>query len=146
MARIALMVLAGLALVPSVLPFTPANRDENRVCVALVEGWHGDRRAPAEADFELLAEAVADLPTPEMLQDQAARAAFRVRERERQASPPYQRVQSYILWAAGDGACISESRHRLIQSGLLLGAVAVVGVMGRAVARHRRRFPAGHLA
>jgi hypothetical protein len=136
--RLTFVGLTGLAVVPSILPVTPSS-DENRVCVPVVDGWHADRQPPPQADFDELAAVVQDIPTPEAMRDPNVRAAYAAAVKAQLASPAYRRVQAYIEWSTGSGACVPESRHRLIQTGLGLGGIAGAAVIATVTDRRRRK-------
>lgn len=135
--RVALLVLAGAALVPAVLPFTVDTGDADKVCVPAAHGWRGERDKPSEADLSELEAGLGAVPSPEVMADPAGRAAWLAAEAARTSTPGYRRAEAYVEWRAGDGACVPESRHRLILTGAAAGVLAVVA----AAARHRLRAP-----
>ena len=105
------------ALWPSVTSF-PAGVDR-KGCLAVADGWHADRPAPTAADRAV--EAAAGPYTRASAEEQRV----------------LDRVYAYDDWRAGAGACIPESRHRLILSGLGFVAIAAV-VTGIAIGRSLR--------
>jgi hypothetical protein len=106
-----------LALLPSVTAFwTGVNQEKG--CLAIVDGWHGDRGG-------LSAE------------EKAAETGFvGLQPSERQLAL-LRRAETYLDWRNGPGACVPESRHRLILSGLGLGGLAAV-VGGATIVRRTR--------
>ena len=110
----------------------------------VVDGWHADRRQPAQADFDELAAGVEDIPSPEAMRDPNVRAAYAAAVKVQLASPAYRRVQAYIDWSTGSGACVPDSRHRLIQTGLGLGGVAGAAVIATVTDLRRRKRTAEH--
>ena len=62
------------------------------------------------------------------MNDPAAVERFREQWRAAQASPGVQRAFAAEDWAAGPGACVRESRHRLILSSI--GLSVLVGCLG----------------
>ncbi len=135
--RLVVIALAGLSFVPSVLPFTVGTGGDDRVCVAIKDGWHRDRSRPSDADLEELFASFSVLPTPEEMRDPEKRALWFAEEEARTSTPGYRRAEAYVNWVAGDGACVPEARHRLIQTGLGLGGVAVLAGAGIIVTRKR---------
>ena len=135
--RFVLLVLAGVALTPAVLPFTVETTENDRVCVPLLAGWHADRATPSDADATELFASFTALPTPEQMRDPDKRAAWLSEEKARTSTPGYRRAEAYLQWRGGAGACVPESRHRLIQSAIGLGGVGLVATAG-AIRRRRR--------
>jgi hypothetical protein len=124
---VAAIAVAGcVALLPSVTGFSQGpNQDKG--CLAILDGWHADRAGLSASE-----QATAQLgfaggePSPELRQ-------------------LFQRANSYMTWRDGPGACVPESRHRLIRSGIALGALAlfVGGLLITARTRtNLRRVPA----
>jgi hypothetical protein len=133
----AVTVAACAVLYPSVTGFA-AGPDHQIGCVAFSDGWKRDHTESAT----VVAAAYATLPkmlTPQQLHDPAAVERFREQWRVAQASPEVQRAIASDDWAAGPGACVHESRHRLILSGIGLGVLfaALAGVW--MFARYRGR-------
>jgi hypothetical protein len=149
LARFVLLALVGVALVPSVLPFTVESAVNDRVCVPVFAGWHADRATPSDADAAELFASFTVLPTPEEMRDPVGRAAWLAEEEARTSTPGYRRAEAYVEWRGGAGACVPESRHRLIQSGAGLGAIGVVGCAGMVGGRRRKSVskaaPSEHL-
>lgn len=128
-ALLVLLVLAGAAVVPSVLPFTVETVDNDRVCVPIAEGWKAERAKPSEADMQELVDILAILPSPDAMRDPVQRAAWLEAERVRTSTPGYKRAEAYLNWVGGPGACIPESRHRLILTGAGLGGVLALATL-----------------
>ena len=105
-----------LALLPSVTGFS-AGVDHEKGCLAIVDGWHGDRGLSAE---EKAAQSGFMGPNPSARQLELLKSA-----------------EPYLEWRSGPGACVPESRHRLILSGLGLGGLAAV-VGGATIVRRTR--------
>jgi hypothetical protein len=121
-------VAACAVLYPSVTGFA-AGPDHQIGCLAIKDGWTRDRTM---SDGELLA-AYAVMPktlTPDQMRDPAAVARFREQSRAAQASPQVQKANAAIDWAGGPGACVPESRHRLILSGI--GTALLLAVLAGA--------------
>jgi hypothetical protein len=114
----------GVALWPSVTGF-PAGPDQNASCVAIRDGWHSAVPAPSAREF---AAALPPMPTAAQQHNPRFMDEWRARWRAAQASPAVVRANNRIDWLNGPGACVSESRHRLILSGLGLGALLLVTV------------------
>lgn len=72
----------------------------------VVDGWHADRHEPSQADFDELAAVAQDIPAPEAMRDPRVRAAYAAAVKAQLASPVYRRVQAYIDWSTGSGACV----------------------------------------
>jgi hypothetical protein len=123
----AVMVIAAagcLALLPSVTGFS-AGVDNEKGCLAIIDGWHGDRGLSGE---EKAAQNGFTGPNPSARQLELLKSA-----------------EPYLEWRSGPGACVPESRHRLILSGLGLGGLAAVVAGAMIVRRTRtslRRAPA----
>lgn len=135
-ARFVLLALVGVALVPSVLPFTVETAENDSVCVPVLAGWHSDRAAPSDADAAELFASFTALPTPEEMRDPDKRDAWLSEEKARTSTPGYRRAEAYVEWRGGTGACVLESRHRLIQSAIGLGGVGLIATAG-AIRRRR---------
>jgi hypothetical protein len=123
-----LTVAACAVLSPSVMGFS-AGPDHQSGCLAVRDGWHRDRTM---SDTEISA-AFGPMPTaltPEQWKDPAAVERFREQVRASEATPAAQRAIAAANWADGAGACVPESRHRLIVSGIGLGVLllALAGV------------------
>ena len=137
-ARVGLLVLLGAALIPAILPFSVETGDSDRVCVPALHGWHADRQKPSEADLQELVDNMTQLPSPEAMRDPLQREKWLAAEESRASTPGYKRAESYVEWIGGPGACIPESRHRLIQTGVGLGGIGIVATAGTFVL-HRRK-------
>jgi len=107
------------ALLPSVTGFS-VGPDRETSCVAIVNGWHADRAGLSKSD-----EAIVD-------------DGFRGNQPPPDEQALFDRSYAYDTWREGPGACIPESRHRLILSGLGLGALALVAGGGTLVVRRLR--------
>jgi hypothetical protein len=105
-----------LALLPSVTGFL-AGVDHEKGCLAIVDGWHGDRGLSGE---EKAAQSGFIGPNPSARQLELLRSA-----------------EPYLEWRNGPGACVPESRHRLILSGIGLGGLAAI-VGGAIIVRRTR--------
>jgi len=112
-------VAACLALLPSITAFS-SGADEGRSCVAIVDGWHADR--PGLTAAERAAESTGFVGRPATRDELRALAAG----------------DAYLTWRAGPGACIPESRHRLIRTGIALGSLAFL-VAGVVIERRTRK-------
>jgi hypothetical protein len=125
-------------LFPSVTGFS-AGEDHQTGCLAVKDGWHGEKSAP---DMVAVSAAFASYPVipanPGQRNDPEFMARFHARMQAVDALPVIQQFTAYEDWKAGAGACVPESRHRLIESGIGLGALIVV-CSGVAVVRRRRR-------
>jgi hypothetical protein len=132
----AVTVVACAALWPSVRGFT-AGPDHLTGCLAITDGWHLERSAPDLSTLSFPAP-----PTDAMRNDPAAMARWQAEWRASQARPEVQQAIAYADWKDKAGACVHESRHRLIVSGVGVGAIAFVlgGIaVGRSI-RVRARF------
>jgi hypothetical protein len=115
---VAISAAGCLALWPSVSGFG-AGPDHNTGCLAITDGWKPERSAPNLSGIVF--------PTPPSPQDQndpAAMARWRTEWQAVQARPEVRQSNDYLDWKDGPGACISESRHRLIRSGIALVSLA----------------------
>jgi hypothetical protein len=136
---IALFVAAaGAALLPSVTGFVSGDNDD-RTCVAIVDAWHSGPAKPSAADMLAIDAAAPKLPSSESLNDPAVRARVRKQAVAFTQRSDVQQLGAYMAWQEGSGACVSESRHRLIITGALLGAVLVAAVAMATTVRVRRR-------
>jgi hypothetical protein len=106
---VAVISAAGcLALWPSVTGFA-AGLDGEKGCVAVIDGWHSDRGGMSAADRAVENLGVGPNPSAQQLSE-------------------IERANERLDWIRGPGACIPQSRHRLIRSGLgLLGLGGFVG-------------------
>jgi hypothetical protein len=125
---IAAISAAGcLALWPSVSGFA-AGSDHQIGCLAVKDGWQADKAAPSPADRAAINAAFPPAPTLKEQLNPEALARWRVQWQAAQARPDVQRAFAYEDWIAGPGACVHESRHRLIRSGI--GLVGLAGFVG----------------
>jgi hypothetical protein len=129
LARLAAVVLISVAacaaLLPSVTGFN-VGVDQEKGCLAIVDGWHADRPGLSAAEKNAAATGFVGEPSAE--QEQLLEHA-----------------QIYLDWRNGAGACVPDSRHRLIISGLGLSALAATVGFALVVRRTRknlRRSPA----
>ena len=125
LAVLVISVAGCLALLPSVTAFSTGVNQDKR-CLAIVDGWAGDRGG-------LSAE------------EKAAESGFVGSQPSAQQLALLRHAEIYLDWRNGPGACVPESRHRLILSGLGLGGLATIIVGTRIVRRTRtslRRAPA----
>jgi hypothetical protein len=133
----AVSVAACAALYPSVTGFA-AGPDHQIGCLAVKDGWQRDHTM-SDADASAAFSAFPKSLTPEQLDDPVAVARFREQMRAAQVLPEVQRAIAAEDWAAGPGACVRESRHRLVISSIGLG-VLLLGCCGFVVLiRIRRR-------
>jgi len=136
-----LMVLAisaagCLALWPSVSGFG-AGPDHTTSCIAVVNGWSAGRSGPSEAEVNEALRSAPAQPTAAQRLDPDFMANYQAQMRILQASPVLQQADNFINWRDGPGACVNESRHRLIRSGIALVSLAVFCV-GIAFTRRTR--------
>ncbi len=120
-------VLGCAALAPSVTAFQV--RDNNgRNCLAIMNGWHADKGPPSEADAAAVIAALPPVPTPAQAADPEFMARWRVEWQAAQSNPAVVGAYARTEWINGPGACIRESRHRLVLSGIGLASLgAIVG-------------------
>jgi len=115
-------VVVCVALWPSVSGFA-AGPDHDTGCVAIKDAWHSQVPAPNGRELAAAYSAVPPMPTPAQQQDAQYMNAWRAKWRTAQADPAVLRANERLDWLNGPGACVAESRHRLIVSGIALGAV-----------------------
>jgi hypothetical protein len=144
---VALISAAGcIALFPSVSSFVVGDSDQ-RGCLAIKDGWHADKPAPSAEDLAVANAVMPAMPTREQAKDPEFMARWRVVWRAAQSSPAVVQANSRFNWAHGPGACVPESRHRLILSGLGLGGLLVIvgaTAIGRRTRTNLRRSRAEH--
>jgi hypothetical protein len=134
---VAVIAVAGcVALWPSVTGFS-AGPDHDTGCVAISDGWHANKAGSTASDIAAITAASPAPPTPAQQRDPAAMARWRAQWHAAQSNPAVQRANAYEAWLSGPGACVRESRHRLILSGLGLGALALI-LGGTSIARRTR--------
>ena len=134
---VAVLAAAGCgALWPSVTGFA-TGPDHDTGCVAITNGWHADRSGPSAGDVAAIDAAIPPAPTAEQQRDPAAMARWRAQWQAAQLNPALRRANEYEDWVNGPGACVRESRHRLILSGIGLGTLA--GLVGGASMTRRWR-------
>jgi hypothetical protein len=129
----ALGCLVSVALWPSFAGFG-AGSDAEHTCVAIVSAWGHEIPPPSAADERAVA--ALPKPTPPDAHDASTAARFREQYAAILATPAVQRANAYVDWRHGAGACIHESRQRLLLTAGGLGAVAIV-VVGAAFVRAR---------
>jgi hypothetical protein len=143
---LAVALLTGAACVaawPSVTGFA-AGPDHNTGCVAVANGWHSEPPAPSAADVAAAESAFPAPPTPAQQSDPTFMAHWQAQFRAGQKNPAVIRANQRISWLDGPGACLRESRHRLLVSGVGLGGIALatlavwLGFRARTAARRRR--------
>ena len=134
---VAVLAAAGCgALWPSVTGFA-AGPDHDTGCIAITNGWHADKSGPSAADIAAIDAASPGPPTAAQQRDPAAMARWRAQWQAAQSNPALRRAIAYDDWVNGAGACVRQSRHRLVVSGLGLGALAVI-VGGASMTRRWR--------
>ena len=121
--RVALVVAlaVGAALLPAVLPFTIDTVEGERRCVAILDGWQAERERPPYEDLRAFARDLAELRPPD--------------------SPQDRRVEAYVEWISGPGACVPKSHDRLAITAGGFAAVALFATamaLGRYVLRRRQ--------
>jgi hypothetical protein len=127
---LAIAIVTGIACValwPSVTGFS-AGPDHETGCVAIRDGWHSEVPAPSARELAAASAAIPPMPTAAQQQDAQFMNKWRAEWRAAQASPAVTRANSRIDWLGGPGACVSQSRHRLIVSGVGLGALLLLAV------------------
>jgi hypothetical protein len=115
---VALALATCVALFPSVSGFS-AGLDGERSCVAVADGWHADRGRMSAAEKATESIGPGSISSPE--QDRAIDSA-----------------NEKLVWTEGPGACVAESRHRLILTGIGFGAIAL-GWSGAVILRRTRK-------
>ena len=124
-----------IALWPSVSGFA-AGPDHLTGCLAITDGWHAEQSGP-----DLSHIAFPPPPTDAERADPAAMARWSAQWRASQQHPEVQQAIAYLDWKDGKGACIVQSRHRLIISGIGLASIAVIST-GIALVLRARKDPA----
>ncbi len=117
--------VACVALWPSVTGFA-AGPDHDTGCLAIADGWHGDQSHPSDAATRAAYAAYPAAPTEAQRNDPAFMDQFRAQIQAVDADPVVQQANAYAEWVSGPGTCVHESRHRLIMSGIGLGALLIV--------------------
>lgn len=137
---IAVISTAGcLALWPSVTGFA-GGPDHQIGCLAVKDAWTAGPSAPSDAAVKAAFAAFPAMPTEAQRNDPAFMARFRARIQAIDSLPVVQQANTYADWVSQAGACVHESRHRLIRSGVgLLGLVGFCG--GVAYFRRTRKNP-----
>jgi hypothetical protein len=137
---IAAITVAGcLVLWPSVTGFA-AGPDHLTGCLAVTDGWHGDKPHPSDSEIKAAYASYPPIPTEAQRNDPAFMDRFRAQLHAIDALPVVQQANAYADWVSKAGACVHESRHRLIRSGIgLAGLGGFVG--GVAYFRRTRKNP-----
>jgi hypothetical protein len=125
-----------VALWPSVSGFS-GGPDHDTGCLAITDGWHADKGPPSDAEINAAYSVMPKTPSRAQMLDPQFMAHWRVAWRAAQADPAVVRVNEQIDWVDGAGVCVRPSRHRLIVSGIGLGALTLV-VGGIAIVRRTR--------
>jgi hypothetical protein len=133
----AIALAACVVIYPSVKGFQ-SGEDDTTTCIAITNGFHADMAPPSAADRAAIEAAAPQVLTPEQARDPALLARFRAQSQAAQALPARQRANAYFEWQDGPGQCVHESRHRLILSGIGLGAIAL-GCAGAVTFRRARK-------
>jgi len=120
----AITVAGSLALWPSVTGFA-GGPDHQIGCVAVLDGWHRDKPHPSDAQVQAAYASYPPMPTEAQRNDPGFMEHFRAQLNALAAQPVLQQANAYADWVSKEGACMHESRHRLIRSG-----VALVGLSG----------------
>jgi hypothetical protein len=142
----AVLVIAATSLI-AYWPFSVATLTSPSTCVAVADAWHLVVAKPSEADFVVWQSHNELMPFPKPpTTDPAGRRVFYGNIRQRflarrariEATPAFQRADSYIWWTYGQGPCTPTARKVLAASGgtLLVGSA----VLGVAVGRRRRAY------
>ena len=122
---IAVISTAGcLALWPSVTGFA-GGPDHQIGCLAIKDAWTSGPSAPSDAAVRAAFAAYPAMPTAAQRNDPAFMARFRAQIQAIDSLPVVQQANAYANWVSQAGACVHESRHRLIRSGI--GLVGLVG-------------------
>jgi hypothetical protein len=124
MGTIALITGLTLVTIPSLIPFSGDAVPTPKVCLPIVSGWSADKKPPSSQDFAVFTSL--PIPYPGQLNTQAKRAAYAAEARKLQTMPAYRRVAAWTTWATGPGACVPESRHRLILSAWIALGVSLM--------------------
>jgi hypothetical protein len=126
LAAVALVTGAAcVAVWPSVTGFA-AGPDHDTGCIAVANGWHSEPAALSAADVATAESAFPSPPTPAQESDPAFMARWRAQVRAGQDDPAVIRANARLSWLAGPGACVPQSRHRLLISGSALGGIGLV--------------------
>jgi hypothetical protein len=126
---VAIVTVAACAvLYPSVTGFA-AGPDHQTGCLAVRDGWHRDRTM-SDAEVTAVFSSLPRPPSAQQMQDPVVAARWRAEWQAAQSSPAVQRAVAAENWSDGPGACVRESRHRLMISGIGLGGlfVALAGI------------------
>jgi len=140
MGRLVVFIALGVALLPAVLPFSAGLSDSgDKICIAALDGWHADRKEPSVAEVDVVARHILQSRPPDGKAGAAARRAWLAREQEWQQQPSVKRVNDYVAWSLGAGACVPEGRHRLIETCAAILITLAVAACVKLVGRHRKR-------
>jgi hypothetical protein len=124
---VAVALVAGAACVaawPSVTGFA-AGPDHDKGCVAVANGWRSEPPKPSAADVAVAESSFPAPPSPAQRSDPAFMADWLAQVRAGRENPAVIRANARISWLAGPGACVPESRHRLLLSGVGLGCIGL---------------------
>jgi hypothetical protein len=136
-------VVVCIALWPSVSGFS-AGPDHDAGCVAIKDGWHSEVPAPTGQELTAAYSAMPPMPTPAQQHDAQYMNAWRAKWRTAQANATVIRANARLEWLNGPGACVAESRHRLILSGIALSVLLLcVTALSHFLRVHRRRREMG---
>jgi hypothetical protein len=126
------------ALWPSVTGFSAGpNRDTG--CAAIRDGWHSEVPAASAADLAQVGAIFPPPPTPAQAKDPQFMARWRAQLQAGRANPVTIRANARMEWLAGPGACVPESRHRLLLSATALGCLLLVTLGAWLTLRARAR-------
>ena len=112
-------VLVGMALLGALLPFNVETIDGERTCVPIVHGWANERERPSDIDMREFTTNLAEM-------------------REYDTDGAY-RVEAYLEWLSGPGACVPGSRDRLRPIGRALSLLAILGAVVLTTSRRGER-------
>ena len=137
---IAVIAAAGcLALWPSVTGFA-GGPDHEIGCLAVKDAWTSGPSAPSDAAMKAAFASYPPMPTPVQRDDPAFMNRFRAQIQAVDSLAVVQQANAYANWVSQAGACVRESRHRLIRSGV--GLLGLVGFcLGVAYFRRTRKNP-----
>jgi hypothetical protein len=131
-------VAVCIALWPSVSGFS-AGPDHDTGCVAIRDGWRSEVPAPTGQELAAAYSAMPSMPTPAQQHDAQYMNAWRAKWRTAQANPAIIGANARLEWLSGPGACVAESKHRLILSGIALSVLLLCVTALSHVLRVRRR-------
>jgi len=100
-----------------VVPFDVETRDGERTCVPVVHGWAKERERPSDIEMREY-------------------ATNRTEMREYDTGGAY-RVEAYLDWASGPGACVPGSKDRLRPASKAFGLMTTLGIVLLVLTRDR---------